>query len=80
VEGAHAVAMTGTSGLLWRTRSAQAYHISLANLVVKVGAVYIWRVWPTVGMWPARRVVVPNVVVFQDDIGAFVSFSRFPAN
>jgi hypothetical protein len=32
-------------------------------------------------MWPGRPVVVPNVIVFYDDIGAFISvFGRFPAN
>jgi hypothetical protein len=31
-------------------------------------------------MWLGRPVVVPNVVVFHDDIGAFVSvFDEFPA-
>jgi hypothetical protein len=64
---------------LWRTRSAQALHISLAELVVKVGAVSRGRVWLIVGMWPGRPVVVPNMAVFHDDIGAFVSvFGRFP--
>jgi hypothetical protein len=38
-------------------------------------------VWPIVGMWPGRPVVVPNMVVFHDYIGAFVSvFGQFPAN
>jgi hypothetical protein len=32
-------------------------------------------------MWPGRPVVVPNMVVFHDDIGAYVTVSgRFPAN
>jgi hypothetical protein len=32
-------------------------------------------------MWPCQPVVVPNMFVFHDDIGAFVSvFDRFPAN
>jgi hypothetical protein len=58
----------------------QAYHISLSKLVVKVGAVFRWHVWPIVAMWPGRPVVVPNVVVLYDDISAFVSvFGRFPA-
>jgi hypothetical protein len=53
--------------------------ISLPKLVIKVGAVFRWRVWPTVGMWLGRLVVVPNMVVFHDDIGVFVSvFGRFP--
>jgi hypothetical protein len=31
-------------------------------------------------MWPGRLVVVPNVIVLHDDIGAFVSiFGQFPA-
>jgi hypothetical protein len=34
---------------------------------------------PTVGMWPGRPMDVPNVVMFHDDIGAFISvFGRFP--
>jgi hypothetical protein len=56
-------------------------HISLAELIVKVRVVSRWRVWSIVGMWPGRPVVVPNMVVFHDDIGAFGSvFGRFPAN
>jgi hypothetical protein len=40
-----------------------------------------WRVWPTVGMWPGRPKVVPNMVMFHDDIGALVSvFSKFSSN
>jgi hypothetical protein len=75
-----AATMTG-GRWLWRTRSVQAQHIYLAKLVVKVGAISRWRVWPTVGMWPGRPVVVPNVVMFHDDIGAFVSvFGWFPTN
>jgi hypothetical protein len=42
------------------------------KLIIKVGVVSHWRVWMTVGMWPGRPVVVLNVVVFHDDIGAFV--------
>jgi hypothetical protein len=72
--------MTGMRWL-WRTRSAQVLHISLAELVIKVGVVSRGRVWSIVGMWPGRPVVVPNMVVFHDDIGAFVSvFGRFPVN
>jgi hypothetical protein len=38
-------------------------------------------VWPTVGMWPGRPVILSDVVVFQDDIGALESeFSRFSSN
>jgi hypothetical protein len=51
----------------------QTYHISFLKLVVKVGAVFPWPVWPIVGMWPGQPMVVPNVVVLHDDIGAFVS-------
>jgi hypothetical protein len=59
----------------------QALHISLAELVVKIGAVFRWRVWPTVGMWPGRPEVVPNMVMFHDDVGALVSvFGQFPSN
>jgi hypothetical protein len=37
-------------------------------------------VWLIVGIWPGGPVVVPNVIVFHDDIGAVVSyFSRFLA-
>jgi hypothetical protein len=57
------------------------FTISLAKLVVKVRVVSRWRVLLTVGMWPGRPVVVSNVIVFYDDIGAFISvFGRFPAN
>jgi hypothetical protein len=56
-------------------------HISLAELVVKVGAVFCWRVWLTIGMWPGWPEVVPNMVVFHDDVGAFVSvFGQFSSN
>jgi hypothetical protein len=56
-------------------------HISLAKLVVKVGAISRWRVWSIVGMWPGRPVVVSNMVMFLGDMGVFVSvFDRFPAN
>jgi hypothetical protein len=34
----------------WRTRSAQAQHISFAKLVVRVGAVCPWCMWLIVGM------------------------------
>jgi hypothetical protein len=29
-------------------------------------------VWPTIGLRPGRPVVVPNVIVFHDNIGAFL--------
>jgi hypothetical protein len=38
-----------TYGPLWRTQSTQCQHIYLA-LIVKVGLVYRWCVWSTVGM------------------------------
>jgi hypothetical protein len=47
--------------------------------VVKVGVVFCWHMWLTVDMWPGCLVVVPNMVVFQDDIGALISiFASFP--
>jgi hypothetical protein len=68
--------MTGMRWL-WTTRSAQALHISLAELVVKVEAVSHGRVWSIVG----RPVVVLNMIVFHNDICAFVSvFDRFSVN
>jgi hypothetical protein len=54
----------------------QAQHIYLAELVVKFQSCLslgMCHVWPTVGMWPCRLVVLSDVVVFHNDIGAFVS-------
>jgi hypothetical protein len=60
---------------------AQVQHISLAKLVVEVGAMSRWRVWTIVGMWPHRPMVVPKMVVLHDDIIAFVSvFGQFFIN
>jgi hypothetical protein len=60
---------------------AQVQHISLAKLVVEVGAMSRSRVWTIVGMWPDRPIVVPNMVVLYDDIIAFVSvFGQFSIN
>jgi hypothetical protein len=64
---------------LWRIWSVQAMHFSLAGLVFKIGVVSSWSVWSTAGMWPGRPVVMPNMVVFHDDIGVFISvFDRSP--
>jgi hypothetical protein len=49
------ITLTGNRWL-WRTRSVQALQISLVELVVKVGAVFYWCVWPIVGMWSDRSV------------------------
>jgi hypothetical protein len=50
------------------------------ELIFKVGVVSRWRLWPTVGMRLGRSVVMPNMAVFHDDIGAFVSIGRFPTD
>jgi hypothetical protein len=70
-----------TGRIFWKTQSAQAQDIFLAELFVKVGAVSRCHVWPIVGVWPRQSVVVSSAVVFHADIGAFViGFDRFSAN
>jgi hypothetical protein len=71
------------TGNLWHVEDSvgASLHISLAELVVKVGAVFRWCVWLTVDMWPGRPEVVPNMVVFHDDVDAFVLvFGQFSSN
>jgi hypothetical protein len=73
VECVRAATIIGNRWPFQRSWSAQAQHISLAKLVVRIGVVSRWCMWPTVDMWPGRPVVMSNVVVFYDDIGVFVS-------
>jgi hypothetical protein len=67
-----AATMTGNRGYGGLDRHKPCIFLLRSSL--SVGADVRWRVWPIVGMWPGRPVVVPNVIVFHDDISAFYGF------